>query len=147
MEILKGEQLNMAMDKCMSLCFPNIHNLITSFKHHPIYRSYINNILLLNSKICYDYIQNNCFLGQIYIKKVFLFKLFVDGYGRNVELVKLMQLDGDLKNTWMMFHHVKHHGEKYTTMVCHIYDPFYYKITTIIVYDMKSKSTSAIVIN
>jgi hypothetical protein len=64
-----------------------------------------------------------------------------------VELVKLMQLDGDLENTWMMSYHVKHHGTKYTTMVCHVYDPFYYKVTTIVVCDTKSKSTNAIVID
>ncbi len=129
------------------IVFPNIHNLITSFKHQPIYRSYIDNILLLSSKSCYDYIQNSCFLGQIYNEKIFLFKLFVDGSSRDVELVKLMQLDGDLENTWMMFHHVKHHGEKYITMVCHVQDPFYYKVTTIVVYNMKSKSIDATMID
>jgi hypothetical protein len=45
-----------------------------------------------------------------------------------------MQLAGDLQNVWIMFDHVKHVAG-WTTMVCHVYDPAYYKMMTIMVCD------------
>jgi len=61
MELLKGKKSNEIMNKFMPLCFPNICNLIASFKPHPPNKSYIDNILLLKSKSHYNYIQDNCF--------------------------------------------------------------------------------------
>ncbi len=55
MEFLKGEQLEHIQDKFCELSFPNIRNLVVSFKCHS--RSgYINNILELKSKNWYDYV-------------------------------------------------------------------------------------------
>jgi hypothetical protein len=37
-----------------------------------------------------------------------------------------------------MFDHVKH-VQEWTTVACHIYDPIYYKVIMIVVYDMQFK--------
>ncbi len=49
-----------------------------------------------------------------------------------------MQLSDDLQNAWMMFDHVKR-VQGWMTMACHVYDPFYCKVMTIVVYDMQSE--------
>ncbi len=73
MELLKGDQPNKMMDNFFPLYSPNIPNVITFFKHCPINRSYIDNILLLKFKNHCEYIQNSCFLRQMSNQKVFLF--------------------------------------------------------------------------
>jgi CRISPR/Cas system CMR-associated protein Cmr3 (group 5 of RAMP superfamily) len=59
-----------------------------------------------------------------------------DGPGSGVDLVKRMQLGGDLENAWLMFDHVKRIKE-WTTMACHVYNAAYYKVMTIAVCDMQ----------
>ncbi len=44
------------MDKFMTLCSPNIKNLVASFKHHPSNKGEIDNILTLKFRNVYDYI-------------------------------------------------------------------------------------------
>jgi hypothetical protein len=61
--------------------------------------------------------------------------MFIDGLANFVDLVRLMQLVGDLQNEWMMFDYVKH-VEEWTTMVCHICNLVYCKMMTIIVYNI-----------
>jgi len=53
MELLKGEQLEHIQDKFCELSFPNVRNLVASFKHHSRGGS-IDNILQLESKGQYD---------------------------------------------------------------------------------------------
>jgi hypothetical protein len=56
----------------------------------------------------YDYIENNYFPKQQYFEeKFFIFKMSMDGNNNGCELVKQMQLGGDLQTTWIMFEHVK----------------------------------------
>jgi hypothetical protein len=57
----------------------------------------------------YDYIENiNCFPKQQYFgEKFFMFKMSMDGDSSGCELVKQMQLGGNLQTTWTMFEHVK----------------------------------------
>ncbi len=69
MEILQGEKLDKVTDKLQPLCFPNIWNLIASFKHSASIRGPMDNILFLKLKSPYDYIQDNCFLGQMVRQK------------------------------------------------------------------------------
>jgi hypothetical protein len=73
-------------------------------------------------------------------KKVYVFKMLVDGLGSGVDLVKRMQPRGDLENEWLMFDHVKR-VQAWTTMACHVYDAMYYKVITIAVYDMQLEDT------
>ncbi len=55
----------------------------------------------------YDYIQDTCFQGQHTREKMLLFKMFVHGDGNGCELLKHMQLNGDLQTTWIMFDQVE----------------------------------------
>jgi hypothetical protein len=56
--------------------------------------------------------------------------MLVDGLGSSVDLVKAMQLEGDLENAWLMFDQIKH-IQAWTTMACHMYDARFYKVMTI----------------
>ncbi len=47
-----------------------------------------------------------------------------------------MQPIRDLQNVWIMFDQVKRVVGQ-TTMACHVYDPTYYKVLTIMVCDMQ----------
>jgi hypothetical protein len=78
-----------------------MHKLIASFKHNPNNIGYIDIIFLLESRNRYDYIQNNCFLGQLSSKKVFLFKMSINGPTNGVDLVMQLQLVSDLENAWI----------------------------------------------
>ncbi len=49
-EFLKGDKLHQVMDKFMTLCSPNIRNLVALFKHHLDNKEYIDNILALKFK-------------------------------------------------------------------------------------------------
>jgi hypothetical protein len=55
-EFLKVDKLHQVIDKFMTLCFPNIKNLVASFKHHPSNKGKIDNIITLKFKNVYDYI-------------------------------------------------------------------------------------------
>ncbi len=73
---------------------------------------------------------------------VFMFKMSFYGPTSGVDLVRHMQRGGDLQNCWLMFNHVKCVHE-WTTMACHVYNLVYYKVFTIIIYNMQSKSIEA----
>ncbi len=96
MEILQGEKLDKVMEKFETLCSPNIQNLITSFKHNANIQGPMDNILILKLKSPYDYIQDSCFLGQMAKQKVFLFKITLYKLASGVDLVRHMQLGGEL---------------------------------------------------
>jgi hypothetical protein len=53
--------------------------------------------------------------------------------------VKIMQIGGDMENSWSMFDHVKCLCE-WTTMACHVYDNTYCKVPTIACCDVQSKN-------
>jgi hypothetical protein len=82
-----------------------------------------------------NYIQYSCFLGQHAREKMFLFKMFVHGNGSGCESVKHMQLGANLQTTWIMFDHVKR-VEGWMTIACYVYDYFYCKVMTIVIFDM-----------
>jgi len=71
--------------------------------------------------------------------KVFVFKMIVDLAGSKINLVRCMQHNEDMKNSWIMFDHVQQLCD-WTMMVCHVYDNKYCKILTIASCDMQSKS-------
>ncbi len=66
---------------------------------------------------------------------MFLFKMSMHGDGSGYDLVKWMQPRGNLQTAWIMFDHVKH-VEDWTTLACHVYDSFYYKVMMIAICDM-----------
>jgi hypothetical protein len=59
-----------------------------------------------------------------------------------VDLVKQMQLGGDLQDVWIMFDHVKR-IKKWTTMACHVYDSTYCRVMTIAICDMQLVDAAA----
>jgi len=61
------------------------------------------------------------------------------GLASKVDLVRHMQLGGDLSNCWLMFDHLKHVLD-WTTMAYHVYDLVYCKVLTIAICDMQSES-------
>jgi hypothetical protein len=68
--------------------------------------------------------------------------MFVNGVGSGVGLFARMQIGGNLVNSWIMFDHVKQ-VVGWTTMACHVYDPKYCKVMTIVICDMRFKDIEA----
>jgi hypothetical protein len=121
--------------KFAPLCIPGKSNLIVSLKHRFDNLISLGNILELKALSSYDYIYEKSFPSQQVGHKVYLFKMFIDGTTSEFDLIQLMQPGDDLQNLWMMFNHVKR-VQGWTTMACHVYDPFYCKVMTIVVCDM-----------
>jgi len=87
----------------------------------------------------FEFIHESVFLGQGK-EKVYIFKMLTEGPGSGVDLAKRMQPAGDLENGWMMFDHIKYVNE-WTTMACHVYDPQYRRVMTIVTCNMQSEDT------
>ncbi len=66
----------------------------------------------------------------------------IDGDDSGVNLVKWMQIEGDLENSWMMFNDVKR-VQGWTTMAYHVHDHVYCKIMSIAICDMQLEDTEA----
>jgi hypothetical protein len=66
----------------------------------------------------------------------------IEGEGCGVDLVACMQPSGGLQGAWLMFDYCKH-VLGWTTMACHVYDPNYVKVVTILVCDMQSKDVDS----
>ena len=60
----------------------------------------------------------------------------IDLSGSGVELVKRMQVKGDMENSWIMFDHVKR-VKDWKTIACYVYDSRYCKVLTIVCNDMQ----------
>jgi hypothetical protein len=41
-------------------------------------------------------------------QNIFLFKMSMEGLTSGMDLVRQMQLKGDLENAWIMFDHIEH---------------------------------------
>jgi len=104
-EILKGAKMEEVMDRFQYLSNQNIRNVISSFRSIN-QRGVFNNIMTIKKESKFKYIHDSVFLGQEK-EKVYVFKMFIEGPGSGVDLVKRMQPGGDLQNAWMMFDHVK----------------------------------------
>jgi len=78
LEFLKGNKLHQVMDKFMTLCCPNVRNLVALFKHHPNNKGYIDNILALKFKSVMITFTIIFFLNKCLQKNVF----FQDVYKR-----------------------------------------------------------------
>jgi hypothetical protein len=135
MEFLKGEKLNQMLLKFTPLCSPSIRNLIVSLKHSFDNLGSFDYIFKLKTLFGYDYIQDNYFFGQQARQKVYLFKMSINGVVFKFDLVRQIQPGDDLQIAWMMFNHIKH-VQGWMVMAYHIYDSVYYKVMTIMVYDM-----------
>jgi hypothetical protein len=140
-KLLKSEKLNQILN-FIPLCSLGICNQIASLKHCFDNSNSLDYILNLKTLFSYNYIHDNCFLGQQTRQKVYLFKIFVNGTTSEFDLVQQMQPDDDLQNAWMMLDHVKH-VQGWVTMAYQAYDLIYCKVMTIAIYDMQFKDTKA----
>ena len=61
---------------------------------------------------------------------MYVFKMLEDRPRSSVDLVKRMQLGGDMENVWLK------RIQEWTTMAYHVYDATYCKVMTIVVCDM-----------
>jgi hypothetical protein len=118
------------MEKFWILSSPNIQNMISTFSPSANANP-IDSNFALKMKSPYAYIQDSVFLGQDK-KKVYLFKMSEEGPGSGVDLVRRMQVGGDLQISWLMFDHVKR-VRGWTTMAYHVYDSEYCRVMTIAV--------------
>ena len=101
----------------------------------------MDSIMALKDYSGFKFIHEKKFLGQSK-GKVFVFKMFVDRPGSGLDLLKHIQLGGDLQDCWIMFDYVKR-VENWTTMASHVYDSKYCKVMTIAICDMQSKDAEA----
>ena len=129
-------------DKCKHLTSPNVRNSVTSFRYLRRF-GVMDSITRLRGSSNWSFVQENLFPGQGSDNdKVFVFKMSEVGPGSGVDLVKRMQVGGDLENAWMMFDHVKR-VKSWTTMACHVYDSSYCRVMTIALCDMQSEDVAA----
>ena len=136
------DELLVIFDRCMHLTSPNIRNSISTFKAMRRFRV-MDSITMLRGSSNWNYVQKNMFPEQgKYLDKVFVFKMSEVGPGIGVDLVKRMQVGGDLENAWIIFEHVKR-VRSWTTMACHVYDSTYCRVITIAVCDMQSEDVAA----
>jgi hypothetical protein len=100
-----GQELGDVLDKFEHLSSSNLQNTISLSKSGDKRGEY-DSIMAMKSFTRIEYIHGNVFLRQGK-DKVCIFKMLVDGPRSGVDLVKRMQLGGDLENAWLMFDHVK----------------------------------------
>jgi hypothetical protein len=137
-KMLRGQELEDVLDKFEHLSSPNLRNTI-SLSRSGGKRGAYDSIMAMKWFTTIEYIHGNVFPSQDK-DKVYVVKMLVDEPGSGVDLVKRMQPGRDLENAWLMFDHVKR-VQKWTTIVCHMYDATYCKVMTIAVCDMQSKDT------
>ena len=71
-----------------------------------------------------------------------IFKMSTQGPGNGVDLVNKMRPGGELESCWICFDFVKRMQE-WTTMACHVYNPYVQEMQTIAIGDFKVEDTEA----
>jgi hypothetical protein len=118
---LVGSSLQVVMDKFNTLASPNCRNFVSGSKR--FLRSgmeTMDNIMAFKDHSAFKFVHGSRFPGQSK-DKVFVLKMFVDISSSGMELVKKMQVGGNMENSWIIFDHVKRLKD-WTTMACHMYD-------------------------
>ena len=95
----------------------------------------MDNIMTLKDHSGFKYIHGSRFMGQCK-DRVFVCRKPIDLPGSDVDLVKRIQVGGDMENSWIMFDHVKHMKDR-TALAYQIYNK-YCKMLTIVCRDMQS---------
>ena len=131
-KILKGEEMEEVMDRFQMLSSPSIQNIISSFRSNNR-GGVIDNKMTMKIESKFKFKHDKVFPGQGK-EKVYVFKMLTKGPGSGVDLIRCMQVGGDLQNAWMMFDHVKR-VKDWTMMACHVYDSQYKKVMTIAICD------------
>ena len=137
------DELEPVFESCRELNSLNLRSKLTSFKYLRRF-DVMDGITKLRGKLSKRaYVQWNQFSGQGDERdKVFVFKMSEVGPGSGVDLVRRMQLDGNLENAWMMSNHVKR-VKRWTTMAAHVYDGTFQQIMTIACCDFQSEDKDA----
>lgn len=83
----------------------------------------ITALLYLKDHCAYDFFHGSLFPGQLHDEKdrCFIFKMSTVGPASGVDLVKRMQMGGDLEKCWICFDHV-FRIKDWVTMAAHVYD-------------------------
>ena len=135
------EELVPILDKCKYMTSLSVKN-VTKFRCQGRFGG-MDSITMLKGYSNWPYVQKNMFPSQgSNSNKVFIFKMSEIGPGIGMNLVRRIQLGGDLEDVWIMFDHVKR-VKKWTTMACHIYGSTYYPVMTIAVCDMQLEDSAA----
>ena len=140
---LSEEDFAQRIQKWSSLSSPCMNNMI---KHAQVLcgqGGYINNILKLKKASTYDYIHDSRFSGQRGASDIdYLFKMSIVGAGSSIDLVRRIQVGGDLEIAWIMFDHVKRVVD-WISLGAHVYDLVYCKVMTIYVCNMMCEMADA----
>ena len=104
---LAGLLLEVVMDKFNTIASPNYHNFVSGSKRFVRSRmGTMDSIMALNDHSGFKYVYDSRLPGQSKYK-VFVFKMSVDLPGSGVNLVKRMQVGGDMEKLWIVFDHIK----------------------------------------
>jgi hypothetical protein len=103
-KMLRGQELEDVLDKFEHLSSPNLQNTISLYRSGGKRGAY-DSIMAMQRYTRIEYIHANVFPNQGK-DMVYVFKMLVFGPGSCVDLVKRMQLGGDLENALLMFDHV-----------------------------------------
>ena len=78
------------------LSSPSIRNVISSFRSNNR-GGVIDNIMTMKRESKFEFIHDSVFPGQGK-EKVYVFKMLTEGPGSGVDLIRRMQVGGDLQN-------------------------------------------------
>jgi hypothetical protein len=96
---LVGLSLEVVMDKFNTLAYLNCRNFVSGSKRFLCSgMRTMDNIMTLKNHSAFKFVHGSRFPGQSK-DKVFVFKMSVDLPGSDVELVKRMQVGGDMENS------------------------------------------------
>ena len=104
-----------------------------------------DSIFSLKKRLLFDFFQSMAFPGQFEFSgfdRCHIFKMSTQGPGNGVDLVNKMRPGGELESCWIFFDFVKRMQE-WTTMACHVYNPYVQEMQTIAIGDFKVEDTEA----
>lgn len=105
----------------------------------------VEGILYLKRHCVYDYFQSVIFPGQIEFSsfnRCHVFKMSTRGMASGIDLVNKMRPGGELGESWVLFDFVKRMKD-WTTMACHVYNPFLQELQTLAICEFKVEDTEA----
>jgi hypothetical protein len=134
------------MDKVSTFASLNCRNFVCGSKRflHSGMRT-MDSIMALKDHFAFKFVHGSRLLRQSK-DKAFVFKMFIDLLGSDMELVKKMQVGGDMENLWIMFDHVKRLKD-WTIIACHVYANRNCKVLTIKCCDMHSEDYHPTLLN
>ena len=122
-------------------------SMVQSIKKYTQTSSDLEKLIELRNSTVFPFVQSILFPGQgvSTAERPHIFKMSTKGPGSGVDLVRRMQKDGDLENSWVMSD-VMHRclDRNWCTMSAHVYDHLYRGLCTIFVCKLASEDTAAL---